>query len=129
MKMENRTAYLWAAGFTIAVLGTYAYYLWNPPPATQTRSWNEYEERTKIGNDLKKLMDAGLIKEIDCKAREIFVDEIIWAGTTAKNKETVTSLSAFYCVGKNGSIDVKGYHNGRTLASWGPLSGFKVAGD
>jgi len=80
--------------------------------------------------NIKILMDNGLLERINPQMNEAFINPAIWLRLDYQTKENVSRTMAFYCGQKKGTdlnwVDIKDYQSGKKLAKYSEVLGFKI---
>lgn len=104
-----------------------------PPRTTQANPSTVTDQKYEtIGTEdqIKVLLDTGLLKRIDAKMNEAFVDPAIWHATDFKTKEGIGAVLAFYCGRVKGTglnwVTIRDNRSGKNLAKYSEAWGFKV---
>ena len=85
--------------------------------------------RIKSDDEISKLRESGLLKNINPQLNEAYIDPKIWNELTIQTKENIGKVLAIYCGEKKGTnlnwVDIKDAFSGQELARYSQSRGFK----
>jgi hypothetical protein len=88
------------------------------------------QQSTTLNENIKTLKENGLLKRINPRFNEAFIESSLWNKLEFNTKENIGRILAFYCGREKGTnlnwVDIKDNYTGKNIAKYSETWGFET---